>query len=79
MIKRPLDEIEIRVPTCSPRLVMTEDMKVCDYCKTPMSREKLNIEAKLHHGADDIRCVDRRSCERRKRKLDKKARKNNEI
>ncbi len=41
---------------------------ICDYCKGKMEPHELNYEAKIHHGAIDLRCINRKSCEKRKKR-----------
>ena len=41
---------------------------ICEYCGRRRLPEELNYEAMIHHGAVDLRCIDRKSCERAKRK-----------
>jgi len=39
---------------------------ICDICQSKRKPEE--NEAKIHHGAWKLECIDRKSCERRKRK-----------
>ena len=47
------------------------EMNRCDYCRSLRVARELNYEAKIHHGAKDLRCIDRKKCEKRKRQLKK--------
>lgn len=41
---------------------------LCEKCYSRRPMSELNIEAKLHHGAQSTECIDRKSCDRRRRK-----------
>jgi len=36
----------------------------CDYCNRTMKGKDLNGNAMIHHGAKDVRCKNRKECER---------------
>ena len=46
-------------------------VNICEYCKAKMNPEELNHEAMIHHKAKRLECINRKSCEKRKRKLKK--------
>lgn len=45
----------------------------CDVCGSLLPNAALNYEARVHHNARRLECIDRQACERRKRKRDRKA------
>lgn len=46
----------------------------CVRCGRVLPPGKLNYEAMIHHGARKLECIDRKDCERAKRKAARKAR-----
>jgi hypothetical protein len=46
----------------------------CQRCKKQKHPSELNAEARHHHGALEVICLDRKSCERNVKKLKKKSR-----
>lgn len=44
----------------------------CEYCGACKNDKDLNFEAKIHHGEKLLKCRDRKSCERTKRRNDKR-------
>ena len=44
------------------------EQRLCATCHTLRPTGELNIEAISHHNAHKIECIDRKACERRKRK-----------
>lgn len=40
----------------------------CDLCGSFMPSNDLNYEAQIHHRAQQLECMDRKACGRRKRK-----------
>lgn len=46
---------------------------ICSYCHAKVKAEELNYEGMIHHHATLLRCINRKLCERRKRKLRNKA------
>lgn len=41
----------------------------CATCRYLVPHGALNYEAAIHHGAGKIECIDRKACERRKRRM----------
>lgn len=41
----------------------------CYICKSQMPYKDLNYEAKIHHNADYLECINRKECNKRKKKL----------
>lgn len=42
---------------------------ICDVCKRQRAAFQLNYNARIHHDERLLKCIDRKSCERAKRKL----------
>lgn len=59
-IKRPMN--------INKSLAKYSGERVCEICKSESRSEKLNYNAIIHHGASRLCCIDRKACERRKRK-----------
>lgn len=51
---------------------MVSDAVTCDRCGATLPASQLNNEARIHHGARELLCIDRRACERRARKVKRK-------
>lgn len=47
---------------------LTHAARYCAYCGERREPGELNHEARIHHGARDTRCIDRRRCERARRR-----------
>ena len=43
-------------------------LSTCARCGRLVPRHSLNLEARIHHGARALECLDRRECERARRK-----------
>jgi hypothetical protein len=56
------------INTTLGRLRTGLDHGYCRCCDTKQSHSNLNWEALVHHGAKRLECIDRKACERRKRK-----------
>lgn len=44
------------------------DTKTCATCGSDRPHGELNYEARTHHNARRLECIDRKACERRKRR-----------
>lgn len=51
-------------------LRLLANTKTCDRCGAICPPARLNVEAIVHHGERELVCIDRKSCERRRRKRD---------
>lgn len=49
-------------------------LSICNRCEQLRPKGELNVEGSIHHGTP-LECLDRKACERRKRKDKKKKRK----
>ena len=41
----------------------------CATCRSERPADELNYEAQIHHNANKLECIDRKACERRKRRV----------
>lgn len=42
---------------------------MCERCSRLLPEHQINVEARIHHHASAYECVDRRSCERARRRI----------
>ena len=45
-----------------------DKLNICERCESKRPPEELNYEAKIHHGAHKLECIDRKACGKRKKK-----------